>query len=575
LVSTGSISTDGDDRIRLTNIVHDLRNRSTKTFSFDPQTGMCNSCLAGPHAAWAAAAGGPVVLVVSDQNFPACVPARTAGKECLRIIRCEDSSLQDLTHALLDTLGKARLPKNSVVLLGSLSHLCTSGTEHYLADWVRSRWWIRERLGEDISVLPLAPIWSEGLTGKSQIRNMVETLTWFTSLKATEAVLMKDTFAHIIEQHLTCRTGPGWVPERLCFRLPAGLDTRAVAATVSEGWNSLPESVPSLSKAAEKDIVNTLLAMLNDAFEANLDLDPCLSRDITEINEQRAADTADKLILVIGSSHAANVVHALELQGANVRYLTDRGWKLSVDSINQAVNSLTEMECTPDLILIQVLDNNTFFVAKEDGTLSLPVKGKDKKFHVAGELRVATKEQMSSVLKTLKPLLDALPSVPKAMILPVPRYCYKKCCSDETHVTNFGDNLANRIKSGLGVVKKTVRSFLFREKYTGIRIIDPYSVVSSLGSDRYADPVHLIQAGYDDLASHVLGVLAGTVEGDKPADPPSTVQNTNKRIRILSMGSGRGSVRGRGDLNRGRAGQGGRPWQIGGRGHYGKPRTSL
>jgi hypothetical protein len=65
------------------------------------------------HDAWAAA-GGPVVLVVSDQNFPACVPARTAGKECLRIIRCEDSSLQDLTHALLDTIGKARLPRNSV-----------------------------------------------------------------------------------------------------------------------------------------------------------------------------------------------------------------------------------------------------------------------------------------------------------------------------------------------------------------------------------------------------------------------------------------------------------------------------
>jgi hypothetical protein len=361
----------------------------------------------------------------------------------------------------------------------------------------------------------------------------------------------------------------------LCFRLPAGLDTRAVAATVSEGWSSLPESALPLSKVAEKDLVNTLLAMLNDAFDANLDLDPCLSRDINEINEQRASDTAEKLILVIGSSHAANVAHALELQGANVRYLTDRGWKLSVDSINHAVKSLTELECLPDLILIQVLDKNTFFVVKEDGTLSLPAKGKDKKFHVAGKLRVATKEHMCSVLKTLKPLLDALPSVSKAMILPVPRYCYKKCCNDETHVTNFGDNLANMVKSGLAAVKKTVRTFLFREKYTGIRIIDPYSAVSGLGSDKYVDPVHLIQAGYHDLAGHVLGVLAGTVEGDKPADPSSAVQNSSKRIRILSMGSGRGSVRGRGDLNRGRAGRGGRSGQRGGRGHYGKPRTSL
>jgi hypothetical protein len=62
-------------------------------------------------------------------------------------------------------------------------------------------------------------------------------------------------------------------------------------------------------------------------------------------------------------------------------------------------------------------------------------------------------------------------------------------------------------------LKQTV---LFREKYTGIRIIDPYSVVGGLGSEKFADPVHLIQAGYDDLAGHVLDVLAGTVEGDKP-----------------------------------------------------------
>jgi hypothetical protein len=71
--------------------------------------------------------------------------------------------------------------------------------------------------------------------------------------------------------------------------------------------------------------VSTLLAMLNDAFEANLDLNPCLSCEINEINEQSASDTVEKLIVVIGSSQGANVANALELQGANVRYLTDRG----------------------------------------------------------------------------------------------------------------------------------------------------------------------------------------------------------------------------------------------------------
>jgi hypothetical protein len=129
----------------------------------------------------------------------------------------------------------------------------------------------------------------------------------------------------------------------------------------------------------------------------------------------------------------------------------DRNCLLTVSSTHY--KSLAELEFPPDLILIQVLDKNTFFVAKEDGTLSLPVKGKDKKLHVAGELHVATKDQVGSMLKTLKSLLDALPSVLKAVILPVPRYCYKKCCNDETNVTHSGNNLAMEVKSGLAVVK--------------------------------------------------------------------------------------------------------------------------
>jgi hypothetical protein len=359
-VNTGTFCTVGDDCIRLTNIIHDLRNRSTKTLSLDPQSGTCSSCLAGRHAAWSSRTGGPIVLVVSDQNFPACLPARSAGKEFLRIIRCEDGSLQELTHALADTLGKIKLPKGSIMLLGSLSHLSNAGTEHYLVDWVRSRWWIRERLGEDLSVLPLAPIWSERLSGRGQIRSMVESLTWFSTLRATEAVLMKDICTHMLDRHLTCTTGLGWNPGRLCFRLPAGLDTRAVTATVSEGWSSLPESAPPLSMAAEKEVISSLVVMLNDAFEANLDLDSCLARSMADINKQRESDTAAKLVAVIGCSHAAKIAHALDLQGANVCDLSERGWKLSADNVHVLAQKLTDMENVPDLITIQVIDNNFF-----------------------------------------------------------------------------------------------------------------------------------------------------------------------------------------------------------------------
>jgi hypothetical protein len=543
LVNTGTLYTEGDDRIRLTHIEHDLRNRNSKTFSFDPVAGVCGSCLAGRHAAWTGSGGAAICVAVSDQNFPACLPARTAGKECVRVIRLEEASLQDLTHALVDALGKNRLPKNSVILLGSLSHLAKTGTEHYLNDWVRSRWWIRERLGEDICVLPLVPIWCEGIHSRFLVRSLVESLTWFTTLNATEAVLMKDLFTHILGTHLSAPREVGWMAGRLCFRLPAGLDTRAILPVVSDGWDSWPESVPPVSMAAEKEIVSMLLAKLEEAFGPNLDLDPCLARNVADIKEQRAADNAAKWMMVVGNSHAAKTTRALQNMGAQVELATSKGWKVSADSVSAAMAKLAAADPAPDLIVYQFLDNNIYFVAKEDGSLSLPAKGKDGRYHVQGELAVATRGQVEHILKIVKPLLQVCVTVQKVLILPLPRYCYPdlRCCEKNSHMINSGPDLEAQIKTGLGIVKKTVRSYLFKERIGNVKLIDPYVAVPNLDRDLFADPVHLLQEGYEGLAAGVLSVLTGEDGGDKGADPLSSSTAGNKRIRILSMGSGRGA----------------------------------
>jgi hypothetical protein len=245
-VSTGSFTNDGDDRIRLVYTEHNLRSRISTTTSFDPKTKLCRVCLGGAHAALAGSDGQPIVFAASDQNFPACVPARTTGKDCIRIVRVEDGSLQEITHALADAIGTGKLVHGTVIMLGSATHMANVGTEHYLTDWVRSRWWLRERFGHDKIILPLVPILVGGLTGRSTVRALVESLTWFSALSATEAVLMKEHIKHVLDTQLIGNAVSGWRGDRQCFRLPAGLDTRATVAMVSEGWGSWPESVPPL-----------------------------------------------------------------------------------------------------------------------------------------------------------------------------------------------------------------------------------------------------------------------------------------------------------------------------------------
>jgi hypothetical protein len=115
-----------------------------------------------------------------------------------------------------------------------------------------------------------------------------------------------------------------------------------------------------MSMAAEKNYLLPLLAKLDEAFSLNLDMDPCFARALIEINEQKAADSAEKLYAVLGNSHAANTARSLEKTGKNVLCLTERSWKISADSVAAVMANLSGQSDQPDMVIIQVLDNNTF-----------------------------------------------------------------------------------------------------------------------------------------------------------------------------------------------------------------------
>ena len=102
------------------------------------------------------------------------------------MVRVEDGSLQEITHALSDSVGTGKMHGSTVIILGSITHLSKVGTQQYITDWVRSRWWLKNRFGEQCMVLPLVPVPVQGLQGSSLIRALLETLHWFIALSATE-----------------------------------------------------------------------------------------------------------------------------------------------------------------------------------------------------------------------------------------------------------------------------------------------------------------------------------------------------------------------------------------------------
>ena len=139
-------------------------------------------------------------------------------------------------------------------------------------------------------VLPLVPVPVQGLQGSSLIRALLETLHWFIALSATESLLVKDN------TYITCTEGSDKGNSRQCFWVPAGLDTKAYVSLVSEGWGSIPDCIPPLSRAAEKQIVLALITKLNSSFDVGLSTDPKMERTKDEMGELRMEQGAKNLV---------------------------------------------------------------------------------------------------------------------------------------------------------------------------------------------------------------------------------------------------------------------------------------
>ena len=78
----------------------------------------------------------PSVFIISDQSFPPNIPTGGEG-ECLKIVRVEDGSLDELAAVFLEIIRPYAVPAGTVVLLHSISHLAWVGAAAFAEDFVR------------------------------------------------------------------------------------------------------------------------------------------------------------------------------------------------------------------------------------------------------------------------------------------------------------------------------------------------------------------------------------------------------------------------------------------------------
>ena len=197
-----------------------------------------------------------------------------------------------------------------------------------------------------------------------------------------------------------------------------------------------------------------------------------------------------QLVAIVGGSHDGHLKDELLAREAQIFSLTSPGWRISVETV---VNTLGCLSPAPDVLLVQYLDNYVYtiqyFCKGENGSLTLPVKSwEDNKYNVEGELRLASREEMVSILNLIKPILVAIPMAKVVLITCLPRYLHQPCCKTDGHLVNLDEN---KLLSELATMKRAIRSFLFSEKLKNVSIIDHISVCAVMEMASYRDAVHL------------------------------------------------------------------------------------
>jgi hypothetical protein len=113
------------------------------------------------------------VVILSDQSFPACLPAE-GQQECVKILLVENASIRDLTEIFLQKLGNRRVPPGSVIMIFSAAFLATAGLELYTLELVESEKRIHNVLGRETIFQPLPPVLLRG-TSDANLAHRIET----------------------------------------------------------------------------------------------------------------------------------------------------------------------------------------------------------------------------------------------------------------------------------------------------------------------------------------------------------------------------------------------------------------
>jgi hypothetical protein len=523
-----SFITPEDDRLLYNSNSFRMEDMKNVSRSFD-EKGRCVTCKRGLHDVFTTSSGKPVVFCLADQHFSPAIPSNDE-KECMRVLRMEDSSLREITREFLNILDGRKLAAGSVVLLGSLYQLSFDGTAQYAEDWHWCRRTLIDEVGE-VLVLPLLPMPLEGLEDSETVRSLLEFLMWFDELPDIEARLLADTRAHYKKLYLgRIGEGPGWCDNRQSMRMPIRLTSIGKETRASRRLGDRPKNLPAFSIERERYWAGYMAGDLNRCLSLDLSTDLAMHRGAKELAGMRVE--AKVKFVVAGASNGVRLAEVLEKKGFGVSCSATPGWRLTGQNAKVLAEKVGGMG-EEDVLILYGLDS-ICFMEMDEATLRCgpPKKGKDGKYHLKGKLTVITGMQLDSLLDCLSLVLEACKGRQVILVTPVPRF-WLQCCQKHAHLQTGEDK--ERLLKELGKFRRALMGLIMRLKVSkSVHLLNPLEVLNVAGSvtdieSVMMDQVHLLSGCYGMIADEAGRIVEGWKAGKRFPDEKS--QPAAKRFK--------------------------------------------
>ena len=175
---------------------------------------------------------------------------------------------------------------------------------------------------------------------------------------------------------------------------------------------------------------------------------------------------------------------------------------------------------------IDALSNQLYMGSNEDGLPTEPEQDGDGKWHNTGSLVATPKPRLKKLLQQQTPLREVCGDATLVCGLPLVRYISGKCCRDEAHLENRGDEdfgqiLSSAISSCRGCLETAFLGCVIFNPIDSFADADGdmASLISSAGISIWLedDPVHLTNAAYGDIAASLVKLVTKTAT-DPAAD---------------------------------------------------------